>query len=145
MATGEGTRRLLAGTVRHDPAEPASILGSPPLFAVLANGGGSGWGFGQYRSNCFKHGLDIVKHVIICETHDPIATLRLQPLRALSIILLLQGMNVTVNLNDQLRPCAEEVDDEISDRMLFPEVGASQLMATETLPELDLSRGHLAT
>jgi hypothetical protein len=84
------------------------------------------------------------EHVIICEANDPIAMLRIQPLRAFGIVLLLQGVNVAVDLNDQLRCCAEEVDDEIADRMLFPEVSARHLMATETLPELDLSRRHLA-
>jgi len=86
-----------------------------------------------------------VKHVIICEAHDAIAMLRIQPPGAFGIILLLEGMSVAVNLNDQLRCCAEEVDYEIVDRMLFPEVGASQLMVAQTLPELDLSRSHLAT
>ena len=141
----ERTQRVVADDTSIRSCRARANLGFPPLFAAFANGGGSGWGCGQRRGDRFERRLDIVKHVIICGAHDAIAMLRIQPPRAFGIILLLQGMSVAANLNDQLRCCAEEVDDEIVDRMLFPEVSASQLMAAETLPELDLSRGHLAT
>ena len=64
---------------------------------------------------------------------------------AFGVVLALLLVNRAVNLNDETRPWASEIDDVRTDRMLPTKLPAIEPMISEHLPEMPLARRGPAT
>ena len=88
--------------------------------------------------------VEVVHHLIRPEPHERVS-LRLEPFRAGCIGTSTEGVLFTVDLDDQLRRRAEEVDDVAPDRLLAAEREPTQAAIAQLTPKTELGVGHLPT
>ena len=79
-------------------------------------------------TNGLKHSVCILQHVIVPETHDT-KSLRFEKPCALIVLLRSEGMLSAIDLDDERRFKASEVDDVTSNRPLPAEPESIQLLA----------------
>jgi hypothetical protein len=96
------------------------------------------------RVNRFQHIARMTEHVVIPEAEHTIA-LAFQPSCSLAVAnqALALGMLRTVNLDDEMRRQAGEVDYVISQRDLTAEVSAARLKAAQVAPENGFGVGRI--
>src|SRR3954447_10336678 len=102
-----------------------AFLAPPPLR------GRSGRGVGAERiKNRAENALGIRQHIVVPEPDDAIAT-RLEPISArLAVLRVLSA----IDLDDELRRRAEEIDDIRSERMLAAETKTFELLSAQARP-----------
>jgi hypothetical protein len=81
-----------------------------------------------------KHALGIRQHIIVPEADDGIAV-RLEPIGACFIVLRVLS---AIDLDDEFRRRAEEIDDIGAERMLATEAVAFELLSAQTGPQPEL-------
>src|SRR3954468_24634878 len=116
----------------------------PPL--PCTQGGGLGWGVLRHRTrptltldeNRLQHRMEILEHVGVHKP-DHVQTFLSQHLTPSFVILLSPLVRISVQLHDELRSRAIEVDDVPANRVLPTELKPVQAVSTEAPPELLLS------
>ena len=96
-------------------------------------------------SDCARYACRIAKDVNISESQNAVA-LGLKPLGATVVVpnLLLVAVLIAVDLDDQLRLRAKEVDDVRADDLLATELEALDAAHAEQRPEATLGLCHVA-
>src|SRR5579864_4130140 len=103
-------------------------------------GGGLGWGE-QLQINCLHHGFQLLENDTVPKPQHS-KTLRLQPGRALGVMLHELQVLTTVKLDDEFPLEANEIDHERPNRSLSSEPAASKLPLAQAMPQTLFSVGH---
>jgi hypothetical protein len=83
--------------------------------------------------NRLQYAFGIFEHVIVPESNDTIAA-RFEPAGSLVIPLLVRRVLATIDLDDELRGGAEEIDNVGADRLLSSKTKAIELSASQPHP-----------
>jgi hypothetical protein len=96
----------------------------------------------QNFDEAHQNAIDVLEHLIVPETHHPIAARR-KPGIAHTVSIDVVTMLSTIDLNDELRVEAREVDDVMTNRYLSAKSKAFNLSLPNAMPERAFGIGHV--
>jgi hypothetical protein len=100
------------------------------LLLSSKTGEGLGMGVTQFLKNLSQDRFDLLVDLLISKTEHTVLLLLTQPAGSFSIILGLCVMTIAVDLNDQLGPRTEKVENESSNWVLSSEAKFLQFPKT---------------
>ena len=104
-------------------------------------GGGSGWGVRQCYVDPLDDPIGLSKHIVIPEPEDS-KTLRFPPRSSAVVMLTSSSMLATIDLDNQPRFQANEVQDVRTDRDLTTKAMTADLVPAESRPEVQFRIRH---